>query len=92
MGISGIPHLRAVRALEKAGFRVDREQLAVSNIGYVYIRKGGPEAAAQRLRSARFEGILQVTDAEAFAKTLAAGIGPAKGYGFGLLSVAPISS
>ena len=25
MGISGIPHLRAVRALEKAGFRVARQ-------------------------------------------------------------------
>jgi len=25
MGISGIPHLRAVRALEKAGFRVVRQ-------------------------------------------------------------------
>ncbi len=25
MGIAGIPHLRAVRALERAGFRVARE-------------------------------------------------------------------
>ena len=25
MGVSGIPHLRAVRALEKAGFRVVRQ-------------------------------------------------------------------
>jgi predicted RNA binding protein YcfA (HicA-like mRNA interferase family) len=25
MGIAGVPHLRAVRALEKAGFRVARE-------------------------------------------------------------------
>jgi len=37
-----------------------------------------------------YEGILEVTDAGAFAKALAAGIGPAKGYGFGLLSVAPL--
>lgn len=36
-----------------------------------------------------YEGVLGVTDADRFVKTLAAGIGPAKAYGFGLLSVAP---
>jgi CRISPR system Cascade subunit CasE len=36
-----------------------------------------------------FEGVLEVTDPAAFANTLAHGIGPAKGLGFGLLSVAP---
>jgi CRISPR system Cascade subunit CasE len=37
----------------------------------------------------RYEGVLEVTDPDRFRETLAAGIGPAKGYGFGLLSVAP---
>lgn len=37
-----------------------------------------------------FEGILRVTDPKALAETVAAGIGPAKGYGFGLLSVAAV--
>jgi CRISPR system Cascade subunit CasE len=36
-----------------------------------------------------FEGLLKVTDAAEFRKTLAAGIGPGKAYGFGLLSIAP---
>lgn len=36
-----------------------------------------------------FEGFLQVTDPDQFLRTLAAGIGPAKAFGFGLLSVAP---
>jgi CRISPR system Cascade subunit CasE len=36
----------------------------------------------------RYEGILQVTDCARFLAALAAGIGPAKGFGFGLLSVA----
>ena len=40
--------------------------------------------------AADYEGILEVTDAEKFARALAAGIGPAKAFGFGLLSVAPI--
>ncbi|MEO2034702.1 MAG: type I-E CRISPR-associated protein Cas6/Cse3/CasE, partial [Planctomycetaceae bacterium] len=36
----------------------------------------------------RFDGILHVTDEEKFAETLAAGIGSAKAFGFGLLSIA----
>jgi CRISPR system Cascade subunit CasE len=36
-----------------------------------------------------FEGWLTVTDADQFRRTLAAGIGSGKAYGFGLLSVAP---
>ncbi|HVZ38487.1 MAG TPA: type I-E CRISPR-associated protein Cas6/Cse3/CasE [Candidatus Kapabacteria bacterium] len=38
----------------------------------------------------RFDGVLEVTDADAFINTLAAGIGPAKAFGFGYLSVAPL--
>lgn len=37
-----------------------------------------------------FDGLLEVTDADAFRRALAEGIGPAKAYGFGLLSVAPM--
>lgn len=36
-----------------------------------------------------FEGLLEVTDAEALRAALAVGIGPGKAYGCGLLSVAP---
>lgn len=39
------------------------------------------------LRTARFDGLLRVTDAEAFRRSLAHGIGPAKGYGCGLMTV-----
>jgi CRISPR system Cascade subunit CasE len=39
--------------------------------------------------SVLFEGVLRVSDAEAFRIALAQGIGSAKAYGFGLLSVAP---
>jgi CRISPR system Cascade subunit CasE len=37
-----------------------------------------------------FEGILKVTDTNAFAETIARGIGTGKAFGFGLLSVAPV--
>ena len=36
-----------------------------------------------------FEGILEITDKAEFQKMLIAGIGPGKGLGFGLLSLAP---
>jgi CRISPR system Cascade subunit CasE len=38
-----------------------------------------------------FEGVLEVTDAGLFRVALWQGIGPAKAYGFGLLSIAPIA-
>lgn len=38
--------------------------------------------------AARFEGVLQITDAQAFRAALENGIGSAKGFGFGLLSLA----
>lgn len=39
-----------------------------------------------------FDGLLRVTDAEAFRETLARGIGSAKAYGFGLLSIANVGA
>jgi len=36
----------------------------------------------------RYDGVLQITDPTAFIETLRAGIGPAKAFGFGLLSIA----
>lgn len=41
------------------------------------------------LIAVQFDGVLQVTDQEQFVKTLINGIGSAKGFGFGLLSLAP---
>jgi CRISPR-associated protein, Cse3 family len=40
--------------------------------------------------SVRFDGLLRVTDSDAFQSTLRDGIGSAKGFGFGLLSVASV--
>ncbi len=51
---------------------------------------GGVATVARQLThvAAIFEGVLEVTDCEAFQNTLRAGIGSAKAFGFGLLSVA----
>ena len=42
------------------------------------------------LFTVRFEGVLQISDSEAFAVTLRQGIGAAKAFGCGLLSIAPL--
>ena len=47
-----------------------------------------PERKKMPLLSVRFDGVLQVTDPEALLQTLRGGIGSAKAFGFGLLSLA----
>ncbi|MFJ9380545.1 type I-E CRISPR-associated protein Cas6/Cse3/CasE [Streptomyces sp. NPDC101455] len=44
------------------------------------------------ISTATFQGRLRVTDAEALRAALLAGIGPAKGYGQGLLTLAPLTT
>jgi len=39
--------------------------------------------------SARFEGFIEVIELDKFLNCLKSGIGPAKGFGFGLLSIGP---
>lgn len=75
------------RHAARAGFVV--RDLPVAQAGYVYVNKTGKAGNGQRLRSAQYEGILEVTDPGALDKALRSGIGPAKAFGFGLLSIAP---
>lgn len=44
--------------------------------------------SAHQFSAARFDGVLQVSDAEKFARAVTHGVGPGKGFGFGLLSLA----
>jgi len=81
-----------------SGFCLDQRSTIVQP-SYQYFNKrpvvGKEEAEAlrksqqARLRSVRYEGILQVTEPAPFRETLIHGIGPGKAFGFGLLSVAP---
>lgn len=58
--------------------------------GYVYWNNKDKPSDGRLLRSARYDGILQVTDPAPFHDTLIRGVGPGKAFGFGLLSVAPL--
>jgi CRISPR system Cascade subunit CasE len=72
---------------EPPGFCIDKDRTTVQ-AGYIYLNKGR-DGAGQRLFSVRYEGELQVTDADKFRNSIEHGIGPGKAFGFGLLSVAP---
>lgn len=73
---------------EAAGFMV-QQGCALMRLGWVYGMK--PDRSEPlKFRSALFEGKLKVLDPDAFREALASGIGSAKAFGFGLLSVAPV--
>ncbi|MDM8006663.1 MAG: type I-E CRISPR-associated protein Cas6/Cse3/CasE [Phycisphaerae bacterium] len=76
------------RRAESGGFRL-KDQPAIE-VGYVYLNANPSAGGGQRLRSVLYDGVLEVADADRFRETLICGIGPAKAFGFGLLSVAPV--
>ncbi len=76
-----------MRRAGDAGFRVVR--LYNVQPGYLYVAKNG-EGTGTRLRSAQYDGILEVTDPQSFRHAFIHGIGPGKAFGFGLVSVRPI--
>jgi CRISPR system Cascade subunit CasE len=70
------------RAL-RCGFSLEPSALRITELPTQIAR--GPKSLA--VAGALFEGILRVENAEAFRLALKEGIGPAKAYGFGLLSL-----
>ena len=72
------------------GFSVEEETFDIIESRWVQFYKPDPQAG--KSRNVRFlmtvyEGILQVTDEEAFLRTLVQGMGREKAYGCGLLTV-----
>jgi CRISPR system Cascade subunit CasE len=85
---------------EQGGFRIPGEWVAADNdhrapnfrvdvIPEGWVRCGKDGHADGRFYAVRFEGVLEVTDPDQFLRTVVDGIGSAKGFGFGLLSLAP---
>ncbi|MCC7387334.1 MAG: type I-E CRISPR-associated protein Cas6/Cse3/CasE [Phycisphaerales bacterium] len=85
-----VPADRLVAWLQRRASGFELEGDPALTPGYVYMNKTGRPGDGLRLRSVRFDGFLTVTDSEALSRTLAAGIGPGKAFGFGLLSIAPV--
>jgi CRISPR system Cascade subunit CasE len=76
------------RKAETGGFHV--QSVDRTDRGLAFGRKHGKDITHQiRLLAIQFDGILIVEEPEKLFNTLKAGIGSGKGFGFGLLSVAP---
>lgn len=73
----------------EAGFELDAGSVTVQT-GYVGFRH--PLLKAANLFAARYDGLLTVTDPARFRAAVQGGIGPAKAFGFGLLTVWPASA
>lgn len=59
-------------------------------VGARVVRTFRRGAGTVTLATATFDGVLDVVDAGVFRRALVAGIGPAKGYGCGLMTVVPV--
>lgn len=71
------------------GFRIVEERpLEISPMMASHFRKKGQRGYHGGVQ---FRGVLEVTDSEHFTQTYQSGIGSAKGFGFGLMLLAPIS-
>ncbi|TDP92577.1 CRISPR-associated Cse3 family protein [Leucobacter luti] len=80
-----------LRQAEKSGFglgNVAGPTFAVTESQTITFSRQGKQVT---LGIASFEGTLRVTDPTLLRQAMVAGIGPAKGYGCGLLTLAPVS-
>ena len=76
------------RKAESGGFSVNADSLRTIPRGREFFHKPGTNGTHTAVE---FQGELTVTHAAQFRSIVAAGIGSAKAFGFGLLVVAPIS-
>ncbi|MDW8216650.1 MAG: type I-E CRISPR-associated protein Cas6/Cse3/CasE [Acidobacteriota bacterium] len=76
---------------KRLGFTVAPAGVLVQDEGWTQFRKSAASAPI-RFVTVLFEGWLTVTDAAAFSAAVSQGVGAAKGFGCGLLSLAPLVS
>lgn len=76
------------RKAAAGGFSVRAESLRVIPRGREYFHKPGANGV---LTAVDFQGELTVLDLQVFWSTVAAGIGSAKAFGFGLMALAPLN-
>ena len=76
---------------EKHGFALEEDGFAVVSSRWYSFFKGS-ERRRVSLLGVSYEGVLRVTDAECFRRTLTEGIGRGKAYGMGMLTVVRAAS
>lgn len=78
-----------VRKAARGGFGLLQAQVQKLGNRHGWIHRSEQRSHRLTLHVVQFEGRLQVRDPERFVQTVADGIGPAKAFGCGLLSLAP---
>lgn len=74
------------RKASTSGFEVVPEELTLQP------ERQAKGQANRTFSGVRFDGLLRVVDVDAFRATLTSGLGPAKAFGFGLLSIMPAAN
>ncbi len=72
---------------EKHGFALTPDSFTVTASRWLQFAKGGDRRRPVTLLSVTYEGVLQVTDPQAFCQMLSQGLGRGKAYGLGLMTV-----
>lgn len=75
---------------EKNGFILNDGDFTITERGYEPLRGNGGKLI--RISKAVYEGVLTISDVEVFRQTLTQGFGKKKAYGFGMMTVIPVSS
>lgn len=73
---------------ENCGFELNEETFDVTHTQWERFPKSRKGTREVTIRTATFEGLLTITDLEQFTATMTTGIGRAKAYGCGLLTIA----
>jgi CRISPR system Cascade subunit CasE len=84
-----------LRKGELHGFRLLQCQTAPvpnTTIGQLSRIEGNRKGAKLTIAAVQFDGMLEVTDLERFREAILSGIGRARAYGCGLLSIAPANT
>jgi CRISPR system Cascade subunit CasE len=74
---------------ENLGFALEPQEFAVIHTEWKKFRKSIQDPHHVVLRTATYEGVLTITDVDRFRQTLTNGIGRAKAYGCGLMTIIP---
>ena len=78
------------RQSEKHGFSLAEGEWLVTESRWFMFKRNREQKSSVRMLSVVFEGVLTVTDADAFRNALVSGIGREKAYGMGLLTIAGV--
>lgn len=72
---------------EKHGFSLNDEEWLVTGSKWYIFKKNRSSKNTVRMLAVTYEGVLTVTDADAFRKALCCGIGREKAYGMGMITI-----